>query len=488
MILTTPPRPSGAGLRGVSLKPSSCYVVLSVLALAPLASSQNAAQQTPAVVGSTVTGHVFCDDTQAPARFARIMLKSTTPNHAGSDLMKSMTDTIAKAMAKSGEPQKPQTETQKRTLAAASRNMDLVTDMLGATTVGLDGAYSFAGVKPGTYYVHVIFPGYLDTFSQFTDDDFASPDPAVRARIGQIPTVTVSGTDSARADVRMERGAAVSGRLLYDDGTPATGWTLTAVKPTSLDDPADAVAATMAPALAMGGFAQLSKTDDRGNYRISGLAAGEYVLRASLDATPVGINNNNTGDGGSGIKLVAYSGDTFTRAQARTFKLIAGDERVGVDIIVPARHLHNILGRVVSRADGHTLNVGQVNLTVKDNPAVTLMAAVRDDGSFRFEYLPEGVTYTLTLEDAADGSTTNTSKFLGMSMPDTKILHKYDSATADVLLGGADVDSVLFTVAQTSWTPAPDKPGAANSNPADLLKGVLGGLVDSTSSTTDAPK
>jgi len=436
-----------------------------------------AQQQTPAVVGSTVTGHVICDDTHAPARFARIMLKSTTPDHAGSDLMKSMTDSITKAMAKSGEPTKPQTETQKRTLAAASKSMDLVTDMLGATTVGLDGAYSFAGVKPGTYYVHVIFPGYLDTYSQFSEDDFASADPAVRARIAQIPTVTVSGTDSARVEVRLERGAAVSGRILYDDGTPASGWTLTAVKPTSTDDPADAVAAAMAPALAMGGLAQLSKTDDRGDYRISGLASGEYVLRASLDATAVGINKNNMGDGGSGIKLVVYSGDTFNRSDAKTFKLIGGDEHSGTNIVVPAHHLHSILGRVVSKADGHTLNVGQVNLTVKGNPAITLMAAVRDDGSFRFEYLPTGVTYTLTLEGAADGSTTNTTGLMGMSIPNTKILHKYDSATTDVLLDDADVDSVHFSVAQTGWTPPPDKPGAAEEDsPADLLKGILGGL------------
>jgi hypothetical protein len=458
------------------------------LALALVLSVRAYAQQTPAVVGGTVTGHVFCDDTHAPARFARIMLKSTTPSHAGSDLMKSMTDSITKAMAKSGEPQKPQTETQKRTLAAASKNMDLVTDMLGATTVGMDGSYSFAGVKPGTYYVHVLFPGYLDTYSQFSEDDFASADPAVRARIAQIPTVTVTGTDSARVDIRMERGAAISGHVLYDDGTPASGWTLTAVKPTSTDDPGEAVAATMAPALAMGGFAQLSKTDDRGNYRIYGLASGEYVLRASLDATAVGINNNNMGDGGSGIKLVVYSGDTFSRAGAKTFKLIGGDEHSGTDVVVPAHHLHNIFGHVVSKADGHTLNVGQVNLTVKSNPAITLMAAVRDDGTFRFEYLPSGVTYTLTLEGAADGSTTNTTSLMGISIPNTKILHKYGSATTDVLLDDADVDSIHFSVAQTDWTPPPDKPGAAEDSPADLLKGLVDAISSGSKDDKSTPK
>jgi hypothetical protein len=95
--------------------------------------------------------------------------------------------------------------------------MDQVTDMLNSSTVGLDGSYSFAGVKPGTYYVHAMFTGYIDPFSQFSDEDFASTDPAVRARLAQLATVTVTGTDSAHADLRLERGAAVAGRILYDD-------------------------------------------------------------------------------------------------------------------------------------------------------------------------------------------------------------------------------------------------------------------------------
>ena len=74
--------------------------------------------------------------------------------------------------------------------------------------------------------MHAIFPGYIDPFSQFSDEDFASKDPAVRARVAQIPTITVTGTDSARVDLRLERGAAVSGRIVYDDGSPAVGWML----------------------------------------------------------------------------------------------------------------------------------------------------------------------------------------------------------------------------------------------------------------------
>jgi hypothetical protein len=438
------------------------------------------AQQTPYVVGSTVSGHVYCNDTNGPARFARIMLKSTSPSHAGNDFMKSIMDSVSKTAAKSG---KPQTDEQKKALAAASKGMDQVTDMLGATTVGLDGSYSFAGVKTGTYYVHVIYPGYFDAYSQLSDEDFASADPQVRARIAQLPSVTVSGTDSAHADVRLERGAAVSGRIVYDDGNPASGWTLTVVKPSTAEDPGEDVAAAMAPALAMGGLAQLAKTDDRGYYRLSGLATGEYVLRGSLSATAIGINSNNMGDGGTGIKLVVYSGDTFSRADAKSFKLIAGDEQTGYNITVPSRHLHNIIGHVVAKSDGHTLNVGQVNLTVKDHPVLHLNAAIRDDGSFHFEYLPGNVTYTLTVADAADGTHEGpANNIMGISMPNTQFLHKYGTDTTDVVLSDKDVDSVTLSVVQTDWKPTPKKPSTpVNVTPGDLVKG----LVDAASSDDD---
>jgi hypothetical protein len=434
------------------------------------------AQQTPYVVGSTVSGHVYCNDTNGPARFARILLKSTSPSHAGEDMMKSIMDSMTKIGAKSGEPAKPQTDEQKKALAAASKSMDQVTDMLGATTVGIDGSYSFAGVKAGTYYVHAIFPGYLDTYSQFSEEDFASTDPAVRARIAQVPTITVSGTDSARADVRLERGAAISGHIEYDDGNPASGWTLTVVKPNTAVDPGEDVAAAMAPALAMGGLAQLAKTDDRGYYRISGLAPGEYVLRASLSATAIGINSNNMGDGGSGIKLVVYSGDTFSRADAKPIKLIAGDEQTDYNITVPSHHLHNIAGHVVAKSDGHTLNVGEVNITVKDHPALPVMAAIRDDGSFHFEYLPGNITYTLTVADAADGTHEGpANNIMGISMPNTQFLHKYGTDTTDVVLSDKDVDSVTLSFVQTDWKPTPKKPSTpVNVSPGDLIKGLMG--------------
>jgi hypothetical protein len=367
------------------------------------------------------------------------------------------------------------TDEQKRALAAATKGMNQATDMLNASTVGLDGAYSFSGIKPGTYYVHAIFAGYIDPYSQFSDDDFASTDPAIKARIAQIPTITVTGKDAAHIDLRLERGGAVSGRILFDDGSPAAGWTLTAVAPKGPEEPADATAAMMSQALSLSGGVQIFKTDDLGRYRISGLAAGDYALRATLVASAIGVSASNIGDGGSGISLAVYTGDTFRRADAKPVHVTAGEERSGVDITVPAHSLHNIVGHVVAKEDGHTLNVGSVSLTTKENPALHLKAAVRDDGSFHFDYLPGKTTYTVSIEDGADGKSTDSPvNFLGISVPHPEILRKYGPDTAEVALGDADVDSVKLTVAKTDWVPPAKKAnGGRQADPGDMFNGLL---------------
>jgi hypothetical protein len=465
------------------------YAFILALAFILLSLSQMQAQQTPYVVGSTVTGTVYCGDSGAPARFAKVLLKSVEPSHAGDDFMKNLQENLQKLTGLSGEPPKPLSDEQKKAMAAATKGMNQALDMVNASTVGIDGKFSFAGVKPGTYYVHAIYPGYIDPYSQFSDDDFTSTDPAVRARVALIPTVTVTGTDSAHADLRLDRGAALSGRIAYDDGSPASGWTISVVNPNAQDDASELVSATMNPALAMSGVTQLFKTDDLGHYRISGLAPGKYLVLATLSASPIGISASNIADGGGMINLAVFSGDTFNRAGAKSIGVSAGEDRADVDITIPARSLHSIVGHVYAKSDGHTLNIGLVSLTAKENPAIHRSAAIRDDGSFHFEYVPSGFNYTIKVEDAEEGKITPAaSNFMGMNFPDNEVLHKYGTDSTEVKLGAADVDNVRLTVAQTDWTPPVKKPGEANPNPADVLKGILGAIPTGNGQPSDSPK
>ena len=454
------------------------------LLLAAAISMPSSAQQTPNAGGSTVTGHVFCADTNGPARFAKVLLKSAEGDHRGEEFMKRMTDNMAKIAGSDGEPappaktatpDKPLTDDKKQAMAAASKGMNAALDMMNASTVGLNGEFKVTGVKPGTYYVHVIYAGYIDDYDQFSDEDFAGTDPEIRARIAKIPSITVTGTDSARADVTLERGAAISGRILFDDGSPAAGWTLSVIKPGTKENAADAAQAVMNQSLALSGAVQLAKSDDLGHFRITGLTPGEYAVRATMIAPSIGVTAGNIMEGGSGINLTVYSGSTFNRADAKPLTVAAGEEYSGAEITVPASSLHNITGHVNAKSDGHTLNTGHVVLTSKSNPALHVIAAIRSDGSFHFEYLPSGIVYTLTTADAADGKITPSANpgFMGLNMPNTEILAKYETGSTDVLLGDADIDSIQLNVAQTDWKPSPNKPNTPTANPADIIKSVI---------------
>ncbi|CAN5400916.1 hypothetical protein BH10ACI4_BH10ACI4_12490 [soil metagenome] len=431
------------------------------LSLLLLFSAVAPAQQSPYVTGSTVSGHVVCGDTNAPARFAKVFLKSTAPDHAGDDFLKLLQKNLQKAAAKNGDASKapqPQTPEQKRAFASAARGMDRATDLLNAATVALDGSYSFANIKPGTYYIHAGYSGYIDPIDEFSPEELASTDSEIHARVlARVPTVTVASTGSARADLRLDRGAVILGRILYDDGSPASGWTLIPVLPKAAQEDSGPMAATMTMALAMGKGTPPPISDDRGQFRIAGVAAGDYLLRASIHAAALGVSAANLADGGTGIDLAVYSGNTYSQADAKPFHLFAGEEHGGIDITIPSHALHNIIGHVTAKSDGHTLNSGSITLTSKDNETLHLKAAIRDDGSFHYEYLPPG-TYTLTVDSAADSKTSGSAvSFMGISVPNQEITHKYGTATTTLTLSEADIDSIHFTLDEIAWTPPPPK-------------------------------
>jgi hypothetical protein len=436
----------------------------------------DAQRQTPYVTGSTVSGHVICSDTNGPARFARIMLKPVAPSHSGQDMLKTLVDVISTFSPNGAALANPQTDDQKRALTAITQGLGQATDLLGSSTVGLDGSYSFVGVQPGTYYIHVVSPGYLDLYGQFRDEDFTSSDPKMRARLAQIPSVTVSGTDSARVNLTLDRGGAISGRIRYDDGSPAYGWTISVIQPKAPADVAEATLSAIAPALAVVGAAPPAKSDDLGRFRISGLPAGEYDLRASFSGRGVGVGGANLNDGGSGINLAVYSGDTFNRSEAKSIKIHASDEITGEDITVPATRLHNIVGHVVAKSDGHTVNTGQVLLSATDNSGFHAMAAIRDDGSFHFECLPSDVTYSLTVANAADAQNNGSgSNFFGVNLPNPDILRKYGSDSTTILLPNSDEFSVTLSVDQTDWKPTANGPNPTVGQAEGEIKRLLGG-------------
>ena len=341
-------------------------------------------------------------------------------------------------------------------IAVGMMNFTRLLDMMTATTVGLDGSFIFTGVKPGTYYIHAIYPGYLDPLAQSGNQACTCNDSAGEVQLENLPTVTVTGTDSAHAELRLERGAAIRGHLTYDDGTPALGWRLDVLPLSVREDEIYGDPEIVTQVMVLNGAATLVKSDDQGGFRISGIRPGEYRLRASLEASAIGIDEIHQRMGGSVIQLEVYSGNTFNFAEAKTLKLTAGEEIASYDIIIPAKHLHGIGGHVTARSDGHAINSGTVVLARKGYHTLTQNAAIRDDGSFHFDYLPSGLTYTLAILSAEDVVRQPSGKSSTRhNNSNAQILRKYATDTQDVPLSDSDVNFIQFSLDQIHEKPVP---------------------------------
>jgi hypothetical protein len=163
------------------IRPLSFFVAITLVASAQQAEKKSAT--------TTVTGHVYCADTNAPARLASVMLEPVRAvDEAGSSIHSPF-------------------------------NGERVT--VTAVQTALGGSFTIPKVAAGTYYVVAYKPGYLSPLATFPADVLSHPSEEDRKHIAAtVPKITIEAGLPASIDIRLERGAAISGTVLFDDGTP----------------------------------------------------------------------------------------------------------------------------------------------------------------------------------------------------------------------------------------------------------------------------
>ncbi len=321
----------------------------------------------------TVTGHITCTDTQRPARLAEVRLVPATPPAA----LHSAND------APSAD----------ENIALGSRLAPVETDM--------SGAFHIRNMRPGQYYLRVDYPGYITPLLSFTRDQLVKPDIEVKQRIDQqLQLISVSPHATTQADAVVNRGAAISGAVTYDDGSPGIGITVVLLRRNAKGEFKDAYQPSR----------YIPPTDDHGRYRVDALPAGDYVVKADLSMSEHTVSSMPMPSGAGQVQLTMtqtvfelpiYSGSVLRRRDAVQVQAAAGQESVNTDLSIPLSKLHSISGSLLAR-DGHTINGGKVQLLHSDDKEDLAVVNIdREDREFHFPYVPED-DYLLSVPEAKD--------------------------------------------------------------------------------------
>jgi hypothetical protein len=366
----------------------------------------------------TVTGHVICQDVQKPARFAQVALIAVpatvmaVPKYDGSD--SKTVEAFSKAM---------------------SEAMSHATFIL--TQTGIDGSFVAEDVAPGDYYVMASVGGYVQPHELLQAAYDAGED--LTKGVSGVPMVRVSADRSVNAEISVARGAAIEGRVLWDDGGGVNQATVS-VEPKAGEHKQLPPQFTM---LSVSGQ-NVANTDDRGHYRISGLAPGEYTVRAMLQTNRRMTMQRGRFDQNANVgvgPLTVYAPGGFRKMDAKPVTLSAGEERTDEDITYNLAATHTVSGRITSAEDHHGLNRGVVTLTDTSEKTFVRSSGLDADGNFSVTFVPSG-SYTMTVRNAADAVPEEPEK------PETagifatiglKIVRKYQKAEQPLMVADSDL-------------------------------------------------
>jgi hypothetical protein len=334
------------------------------------------------------------------------------------------------------------------------------------------GRYTFRNLPPSRYTLTATRPGYVSGFYSVS-----------KTGRGSNAIVLTEGQQVTNAGIRMQRGAVITGTLTTESGEPArearVSTFMYAFSPLTGERSLSMVGG---PA----GIAGVA-TDDRGVYRIFGLAPGEYVIAATQSSRGPGARQITDAEYQRALKAIrsgatAISGftaapqtestgsapiffpGTTTPRDAQLVTVGAGEERRGVDFSILPVPVARIDGTITG-VDGQP--VGNLPVTVFETGRIPgpLMSAppVRptsdSSGRFTIPNVRPG-TYALTVRLGGPGAPAASPQLYAMT---------------EVTVDGRDTTVELrLRPGVTVGGRVTFEPGGAEPAPADLSRVRVG--------------
>jgi hypothetical protein len=260
----------------------------------------------------------------------------------------------------------------------------------------IDGNFSLQA-EAGDYYVTATALGYASPIAEAAAKLRAGSSAA--DLLASLPEVHVGEASGATANITLDRGAVIAGKLQWDDGSPAAGVNVSVQSTGQANGPANEL--TRVVSMLGGGFGGglggFETSDDRGYFRIVGLAPGSYWVRANV-TTP------SAEPGGAAVQrltsIVMYAPGKLRRSDAEVVAVKSGEERDDLQFMLDLSALHTVSGHV-SATDSGTIAAGVVRLTDTQDSSLSRMAMIQPDGSFVLQWVPSG-NYSLQVSNASN--------------------------------------------------------------------------------------
>lgn len=193
-----------------------------------------------------------------------------------------------------------------------------------------------------------------------------------------------------KVDVSLPKGSVITGRIVDEFGEPIAGARIAAMRQRFVQG-----GRRLVPAGSMGTFDQ---TDDMGQYRLHGLAPGEYYVSASLGGGPMDVSTDRTG------YAETYYPGTASLAEAQRVNVEVGQEASEITFALAPTRVAKISGTVTTSTGRPAAN--EMVMLAPANPAALFgmfrgMGRTRPDGSFTISNVQPG-EYRLQARVAGD--------------------------------------------------------------------------------------
>ena len=284
----------------------------------------------------------------------------------------------------------------------------------GAVTDG-EGRFEIRELPAGKYSVGAHRSGYLS--ASFGQRVVEAPGTPIEVRDGQ----TVE-----QINLRLLRGGVVTGRVVDEYGDPAIGANVQVLRYQFHNGTRRLVP--------VGGGFGLNRTDDRGEFRLYGLPAGQYYVSArpeNLMGNVVIYAAGRPQDGAAeaSAPALSYYPNSPDPGGAQRVTVAAGRETTGINIALVSTRVVSVRGRAV-QSNGEPFAGGFVQFTLRGESGggsfTNSSARVAADGSFEALNVQPG-RYTLMVR-----------------RPNSRDEDDSEVGYASVVVGYEDLDNVMI--------------------------------------------